>query len=226
MLALSPLRVRSLSTSLFLKVLLALSGAGWFFFLINHLYSNLHLFAGREAFNAYYAGLKESPAILWGIRGALIAGFVVHVGASIAIIRRNTAARDQRYRIKKDLVTTYAARTMRWTGPIVGLYIVYHVLHLTVGVAMPAGLAHDPEDYYGNVVRSFQVPWVAAFYVVANAALTVHLFHGASSLFQTLGLTDPDLDRIRTVLASGLALVVCLGFVAIPIAVWVGAIAP
>ena len=99
MLALSPLRVRSLSTSLFLKVLLALSGAGWFFFLINHLYSNLHLFAGREPFNAYYAGLKESPAVLWGIRGALIAGFLVHVGASIAIIRRRGFAPFAWYRI-------------------------------------------------------------------------------------------------------------------------------
>lgn len=226
MLALSPLRARSLSTSVFLKVLLALSGAGWFFFLINHLYSNLHLFAGRESFNAYYEGLKESPAMVWGIRATLLAGFVVHVGASLVIVRRNAAARDQRYRIKKDLVTTYAARTMRWTGPIVGLYLVYHVLHLTAGVAMPAGVAHDPHDTYANVVQSFRVPWVAAFYVLANAALTVHLFHGASSLFQTLGLTDPALDRLRNAIASGLAVLMCLGFIAIPVAVWAGVLAP
>ena len=220
------LRARSLSTSLFLKTLLAVSGAGWLFFLINHLYSNLHLFLGREAFNGYYAALKESPAILWGIRGILIAGIVVHVGTSIVITRRSLESRPQRYRVKKDVVTTYAARTMRWTGPIVGLYLVYHVLHLTVGIAMPAGLTHDPHDYYGNGVRSFQVPWVAAFYVLANGALTFHLAHGASSLFQTLGLVDPQLDRTRNAAAVALAIVLCAGFAALPIAAWSGLLAP
>ena len=220
------IRARSLSTSLFLKTLLAVSGAGWFFFLLNHLYSNLHLFLGRESFNAYYDGLKESPAMLWGIRGVLLAGIVVHVGTSIVITRRSLESRPQRYRMKKDVVTTYAARTMRVTGPIVGLYLAYHILHLTVGVAMPAGLTHDPSDYYGNVVRSFQVPWVAAFYVIANAALTFHLAHGASSLFQTLGLVDPQLDRLRNLVAPAIAIVVCAGFAAIPIAVWAGLLTP
>ncbi|UJR81842.1 succinate dehydrogenase cytochrome b subunit [Sandaracinus amylolyticus] len=220
------LRARSLSTSLFLKTLLALSGAGWFFFLLNHLYSNLHLFLGRDAFNGYYDALKESPAMLWGIRGVLIAGIVVHVGTSIVITRRSLESRPQRYHVKKDVVTTYAARTMRWTGPIVGLYLVYHILHLTVGAAMPAGLAHDPHDYYGNVVRSFQVPWVAAFYVVANGALTVHLAHGVSSLFQTLGLVDPQVDKTRNVVAIALAALVCVGFASMPIAVWAGVLVP
>jgi succinate dehydrogenase / fumarate reductase cytochrome b subunit len=217
------LRVRAFSSSIFLKALLALSGAGWFFFVLNHLYSNLHLFAGRESFNAYYAELGESPTVLWGIRGILLAGFVVHVGTSVVLTRRSVEALGPaRYRMKKDAVTTYAARTMRWTGPIVGLYIVYHLLHLTVGAAMPPGLVRDPSDYYANVVGSFQVPWVAAIYVVANAALTVHLAHGLSSVFQSLGLTDPAYDRLRHGTAMAIGVVVCLGFISIPVAVWAG----
>lgn len=219
------LRVRALSSHVFLKALLAVSGAGWFFFVLNHLYSNLHLFLGRESFNAYYAELNESPAVLWGIRAVLLAGFAVHVGTSVILTRRSLEALGPtRYRMKKDAVTTYAARTMRWTGPIVGLYILYHLLHLTVGVAMPPGLARDPSDYYGNVVSSFQVPWVAAIYVIANAALTVHLAHGLSSVFQSLGLTDAALDRARHVVSIGLAVVVTLGFISLPVAVWAGII--
>lgn len=220
------LRSRSLQTSVFLKTLLAVSGAGWLAFLALHLYSNLHLFLGRESFNAYYAGLKESPAMLWGVRGLLIAGFVVHVVTAYVITRRSIAARDHRYRVKKDVVTTYAARTMRWTGPIVGLYIVYHVLHLTVGVAMPSGIAHQAHDEYANVVSSFRVPWVAAFYIVANTALATHLAHGAASVFQTLGLSDGQLDRPRNIVATVLAVILCVGFVSMPIAVWAGLLAP
>lgn len=217
------LRARAISSSVFLKALLALSGAGWFFFVANHLYSNLHLFAGRESFNDYYHELNSSPTILWGIRGILLAGFVVHVGTSVILTRRSLeATAGARYKMKKDAVTTYAARTMRWTGPFVGFYIVYHLLHLTVGAAMPPGIVRDPSDYYGNVVQSFQVPWVAAIYVVANAMLTVHLVHGLSSVFQSLGLTDPALDRIRHGIAIGVAVVICAGFVAIPVAVQLG----
>jgi len=216
------LRTRALNASIFLKALLALSGAGWFFFVANHLYSNLHLFLGRESFNDYYAELEASPAILWGIRAILLAGFVVHVGTAVVLTRRGVEAQSGRYKMKKDAATTFAARTMRWTGPIVGLYLVYHLLHFTVGAAMPGGLAYDPDDTYANVVRSFQVPWVAVIYIVANGALTLHLAHGVSSVFQSLGLTDPALDGLRHGLAMTLAVIVCAGFVSLPIAVWLG----
>lgn len=217
-------RARALNASIFLKALLALSGAGWFFFVANHLYSNLHLFLGRESFNDYYAELESSPAMLWGIRAILLAGFVVHVGTAVVLTRRGMDAQSGRYRMKKDAATTFAARTMRWTGPIVGLYLVYHLLHFTVGAAMPGGVAYDPEDTYGNVVRSFQVPWVAVIYIVANAALTLHLAHGVSSVFQSLGLTDSALDGLRHTLAMGLAVIVCAGFISLPVAVWLGVI--
>lgn len=217
------LRARAVTTSTFLKALLAASGAGWFFFVANHLYSNAHLFLGRESFNAYYAELEASPTVLWGIRAILLAGFAVHVGTAVVITRRSVAAAGlSRYRMKKDAATTFAARTMRWTGPIVGLYLVFHLLHLTAGAIMPGGVAYDPEDTYGNVVRSFEVPWVAAIYVIANGALTVHLVHGVSSTFQSLGLSDPALDRVRHVLSVATAVIVCAGFVSLPLAVQLG----
>jgi succinate dehydrogenase / fumarate reductase cytochrome b subunit len=218
----SSIVVRSFSSSVFLKAVLAVSGGVWVGFLTLHLYSNLHLFLGPEAFDTYYAGLKESPAQLWAVRAVLLVAFVAHVSASYVITKRNLSARPQRYRMKKDLVTNYAARTMRWTGPIVGLYIVYNLLHLSVGIAMPAGLVHHPDTYYANVVRSFQVWYVAFFYVLANAALGMHLAHGISSMFQSLGLARPEMDRWRNRFSIAFAVVLCGGFASLPIAVWIG----
>lgn len=216
------IRARSFSTSLFLKTVLAVSGGAWLVFLLLHLYSNLHIFVGREAFDAYYAGLKESPAQLWGVRGVLVLAFVLHVATSFVITKRSIDARPTRYHMKRDAVTTYAARTMRWTGPIVGVYIVYHLMHLTAGVAMPEGLVHRPDVYYDNVVSSFQVWYVALFYVIANTALVVHLSHGVSSMFQSLGMAGSDLDPLRHRLALGFAILLCAGFVSLPVAVWAG----
>ncbi len=216
------IRARAFSTSLFLKTVLAVSGGAWLVFLLLHLYSNLHIFIGREAFDTYYAGLKENPAQLWGVRAVLVLAFVLHVATSYVITKRSIDARPERYRMKKDAVTTYAARTMRWTGPIVGIYIIYHLLHLTVGVTMPAGLVHQPDAYYDNVVSSFQVWYVALFYIIANIALVVHLSHGVSSMFQSLGMAGSDLDPLRHRIALGFAALLCTGFVSLPIAVWAG----
>lgn len=220
--ALGSVRLQSFSTSLFLKTLLALSGAGWFGFLVGHLFSNLHLLMGREAFNAYYAGLKADPVMLWSIRGVLIAGIVVHVGTAYVLSRRSMEARPGRYAKSAPRASNYASRTMRWTGPIVGLYIVYHLLHLTVGAAMPSGVAYDAHDEYANVVGSFQVWYVALAYIVANAMLTVHLFHGVSSAFQSLGLSGGSLDGVRHTIATTLAIVVCAAFASLPLAVLLG----
>lgn len=222
MLALPAPVARVLTTTPILKMALAVSGAGWFFFLLNHLYSNLHVFAGRDALNDYYEHLKESPAMLWGIRGVLLAGFVVHVGTALVFVRRAMKARSVGYRVSAPQVTTYAARTMKITGPLVGLYLVYHLAHFTAGVAMPAGTMHDAHDVYGNMVASFQVPWVAAVYVIANSMLTLHLAHGAKSLLQTLGLKHPSYDAWVGPLVMGLALAMCAGFVAIPAAIALG----
>lgn len=208
------------------KALLGVSGAAWMGFLALHLYSNLHVFAGREAMNAYYEALESSFAQLWGVRIVLILALATHVATAFTVSRQNLGARRAQYRRYAPAVSSYAARTMRWTGPILLAYVVYHLLHLTLGMAMPAGLARDPHDFYGNVVRSFQVPAVAAAYVVANGALAVHLWHGGASVFQSLGLGDPRTQRTPRALVSALTGLMVLGFVSIPLAVQLGLLTP
>ncbi len=220
-------RARALTqTGVGQKALLGASGAVWLGFLLLHLYSNLHVFLGREAMNAYYEQLEAGPAQLWGVRIVLILAFATHVATAVTISRQSLSARRSRYARFTPVVTGYAARTMRWTGPIVLAYVVYHLLHLTLGMAMPAGLVRDPHDFYGNVVRSFEVPAVAAAYVVASLALGVHLWHGGASVLQSLGLGDPRTQRAPRLAVSVLTALMVLGFVAMPLAVQLGWLAP
>ncbi len=119
-------------------------------------------------------------------------------------------------------MTTYAARTMAWSGPIVGLYIIYHLLHLTAGYQ--AGF--DPQNPYNNVVHGFQNWIIATVYVTANVLLGLHLFHGAWSWLQSLGLSHPRYDRLRKQAATGLAVALAAGFVSIPTAVMLQIVEP
>jgi len=149
---------------------------------------------------------------------------VVHIVASLALVARSAAARPVDYRLKRSLATTYAARTMKWSGPLIAIFVVYHLVHLTwPGVAMN-GYTHDPHDVYANVVNGFRVPWVVVIYVVAQALLGLHLYHGAWSLFQSLGLSHPRYARLRLWLPRTVALAVVAGNVAMPLAVLTGVI--
>lgn len=211
-----------LRSSIGLKAIMAVTGGAWLVFLCLHLYSNLHVFWGAEATNAYYAALKAGPAQLWGVRAMLLVTMVAHLGAAWRLTVQSRGARPQGYTQARAQATTYAARTMRVTGPIVLLYIVYHLLHLTLGVTMPAGLEHSHVDVYANIVGSFRVPAVAGAYVVATAALSLHLFHGVSSLFQSLGL-QPDVARwLPRALAAAVVGALFVGQVAIPVAAVTG----
>ncbi|HTQ80064.1 MAG TPA: succinate dehydrogenase cytochrome b subunit, partial [Thermoanaerobaculia bacterium] len=132
------------------------------------------------------------------------------------------AARPIGYRLKRSLATTYAARTMKWSGPLIFFFVLYHLAHFTwPGIAM-GDYQHDPHDVYANVVNGFRVPWVVAIYVVAQALLGLHLSHGAWSLFQSLGLSHPRYDRLRRWLPRAFAFAVVGGNVAMPLAVLVG----
>jgi succinate dehydrogenase / fumarate reductase cytochrome b subunit len=201
------------------KALVAVTGAILFGFVIAHLAGNLLLFAGPEAYNGYAATLKGNPPLLWGTRITLLASVVTHVVLTIQLAGRNAAARAQRYQHgRRDLVTTYAARTMALTGPLILAFILFHLAHYTApGLSIGGQFNH--EDVYGNVVQSFRVWWVTAIYVFANAMLGLHLFHGAWSVFQSLGSNDRRYNQARKRAAIGLALFVSGGNVAIPLLV-------
>jgi succinate dehydrogenase / fumarate reductase cytochrome b subunit len=209
-------------TSIGKKALVAVTGLVLFGFVIVHMLGNLQVFAGPEALNGYSRALRKVPEFLWAARLILLASVVVHIVASLSLVRHAAAARPIRYREVRPLATGYAARTMKWSGPLIALFVVYHLAHLTwPGVAM-GDYAAQPHDVYANVVNGFRVPWVTAIYVAAQGLLGLHLYHGAWSLFQSLGLSHPRYDRLRRWLPRGFALTVVAGNVAMPLAVLAG----
>lgn len=206
------------------KALVAVTGAILFGFVIVHLAGNLILLVGPDAYNAYAAGLKGNLPLLWSVRILLLVSVVVHVGLTIQLAARNAQARPTPYqKPRQDLVTTYAARTMVLSGPILFLYILFHIAHFTAP-GLSLGGTFDPENVYLNVVHGFRVWWVSAIYIFANILLGLHLYHGGWSLFQSLGANHPRYNAWRRRAAIALALFVSGGNVFIPVAVLTGVI--
>lgn len=204
------------------KALVAITGVIMFGFLVGHLAGNLQIFLGREVFNHYAATLASMPALVWGTRLVLLTSVLVHIVITVDLARRNRAARPDRYRIKKDLVTNYAAKTMILSGPIIALFILFHLAHLTVGADVVPGYMFQKHDAYSNFVHGFQYAPISMLYVIANALVAMHLYHGATSFLQSLGLEHPKYDRLVRGAALGLALFVGIGNMSLPIAVLSG----
>lgn len=197
------------------KVVMAVSGAIIVGFVVGHFLGNLNLYLGPEALNGYAAKLHSMPALVWGTRGLLVFAFGAHIGSAYQLWRRNASARGSHYKRRKDLATDYAARTMYWTGPILLLYLIYHLLEFTI---LPA----HPGDVYRNVVEAFQNPWISAFYIAGNLALGLHLFHGIFSAFQSIGANHPRYNSYRRDLAIAVSAVITLGNLSFPISVLTG----
>jgi succinate dehydrogenase / fumarate reductase cytochrome b subunit len=213
------------STHVGKKYVMAISGMVLMLFVVVHMIGNLKLYLGAGALDSYSAWLRDvgEPALprqtlLWTTRVVLIAAVAVHIHAAYALTLVNRRARPEAYRSPRDYVAaSFASRTMRWTGIIVALFVVFHLLDLTWGAANPDFRAGDP---YHNVVESLRRWPVAIAYVVANLALATHLYHGAWSMFQTMGWVAL---RRRT-LAAGFAALVAAGNVSFPLAVLTGVV--
>ena len=208
-----------LSSSIGRKVVMALTGLVLFGYVVVHMLGNLQLYLGPQALNAYAVKLREMPALLWGVRGLLLVSVALHVWAAASLTRTNMAARGVGYRERRNRESTYASRTMRWSGVILLLFIVYHLLHLTLGTVHPGFV---PGDVYHNVVRGFQMGIAPFFYVLAMLALGLHMYHGVWSLMQTVGLSHPRYDRLRYAFAAFITALVVLGNLSFPIAVMTG----
>ena len=209
--------------SIALKAVMALTGIVLYGFVFVHMVGNLQLYSGPEKINKYAAFLKAAPPLLWGTRITLLLAVALHALAAFVLWRRNRAARPVGYAHQDFQAAGVTSRTMFWTGPMVGLFVVYHLLHLTLGSAHPS-FSHT--DVYTNVVVGFSNPWVSLFYVLAMVALGFHLFHGGFSLFQTLGLRTPKYEKpIKAVLAV-LCTVIVVVNVSFPIAVLAGIVRP
>jgi len=210
------------------KAVMAVTGVMLFGFVLAHMLGNLKLYLGPEYLDHYAEGLRELGApflakgqALWIARAVLLAAVAVHVHAAVALTLANRRARPTSYVKTTPQASTYASRTMIWGGAIIALFVVYHLMHLTIGNVHPG---FEPGHVYHNVVTGFQNPWVSAVYVAAQIALGFHLYHGLWSLFQTLGWNGPRINVFRRRLAAVLAVVICAGNVSFPIAVLTGAV--
>jgi succinate dehydrogenase / fumarate reductase, cytochrome b subunit len=217
------------STSIGKKAVMAITGLILVLFVIGHMAGNLKVYQGEEKFNAYAAWLREvgSPVfgheqVLWVARLVLLAAVALHITAAAQLTRASHAARPVRYRRREYLEAGYAARTMRWGGVILVLFVVYHLLHLTFGVVGHPPGQFQPLSVYRNVVNGFRVWYVSAFYVVAMVALGLHLYHGLWSTFQTLGVDDIRASGVYRGVAGVVALAVLVGNISVPVAVLAG----
>ena len=201
------------------KVIMAASGAILFLFVVGHLLGNLQIFDGPERLNAYSAFLKKTGEILWAVRIVLLAALVLHVVASVQVSLASMRARPIAYAVKKSIETSYAARTMIWSGPLIFLYIVYHLAMFTF---LTTGPGYSPTDVYRNEVLAFRVPAISAVYVVAILFLGLHLYHGIWSMLHTLGASNPRYRVLRRTVAPAVAIAITAGYIAIPVAVLAG----
>src|SRR5580692_8805820 len=167
------------------KAAMAVSGCILFLFVVGHLIGNLQIYEGPDALNRYAVLLRTEPPLLWAVRIVLLAMVLLHIWSSVQLAARNISARPEGYGKKKAVGSSYASRTMYWSGPIILAFIIYHLLDFTFGVVNPA---FQEGNVYANVVASFQLPQVSAFYVIAMILLCLHLYHGLWSMLQSLGV--------------------------------------
>jgi succinate dehydrogenase / fumarate reductase cytochrome b subunit len=213
-------RVRAFCQSLVgKKVIMAVTGVILFLFVVGHLLGNLQIFAGPERLNAYSAFLKGAGEILWAVRVVLLAALILHIVAAVQVSRASKRARPIPYAVKKDIETGYAARTMLWSGPLIFVYVVYHLAMFTFLVTGPG---YSPTDVYRNEVLAFRMPAVTAAYILAIVFLGMHIYHGAWSMIHTLGGSSPRYRTLRRMVAPVVAIAITLGYIAIPVAVLAG----
>jgi succinate dehydrogenase / fumarate reductase, cytochrome b subunit len=225
----TPFFVELYRSALGKKYIMAITGVIFMGYVLAHMLGNLKLYQGADDFNTYAEFLRRllypimpESATLNLMRLVLILALVGHVVAAVQLTAMNRRARPEAYRSKRDYIAAdFAARTMRWTGVILFLFVAYHLADLTWGWVNPAP---EGATVYEKVVASFQVPVVSAFYLLANLALGVHLYHGVWSLFQSLGINNRRFNHWRRGLAVGFTVVVVGGNLSFPIAVLTGVI--
>jgi len=203
------------------KYVMAVTGIIGLLFVFGHMVGNLKLYLGSEAINHYGEFLREilvpilpRTIFLWLLRGVVISAVVLHIHAAWSLTRLNQKASIKYYSRRDYVAANFASRTMRWTGIIVGLFILFHLSDLTWGFANGDFIRGD---VYHNMVHSFRRVPVALLYIVANLALGVHLWHGCWSLFQSLGWNRPRFNKWRSWFAWGFTAVVVGGNLTFPV---------
>ena len=222
---------RIFQSSLGKKYIMAITGFFMFLFVVGHLVGNLQIFGGPEMINRYGHFLQSNLELVWPVRIVLLVFLGLHVWSSIELSLENRAARPESYAVYRPVGSTFASRTMLAGGSIVFVFIVYHLLHYTAQVRYINLTGQnfidfqDPEkrhDIFKMMVVGFSNVWVSAFYILGIALLCLHLSHGTSSMFQSLGWKNEAYRPFLDKLARVVALLIFIGYVSIPISVLLG----
>jgi succinate dehydrogenase / fumarate reductase cytochrome b subunit len=211
------------------KYAMAISGIILLSFVFFHMIGNLHTFEGAAELDEYAEALRDlggelapRTLVLWAfLRIPLTIAFIVHVHAAFSLTRSNRRAQGTAYESRNYYAVTYASRTMIWSGIIILAFLAFHLADLTWGLE-----AANPDfvrgDAYENLVHSLERWPVALLYIVAQGALAFHIWHGAWSLFQSLGVNNQRFNQFRRVFATALTVITVVGFVVVPFAVQFG----
>lgn len=222
---LAPGSLRFWQTTVGKKAIMAVTGIILFGFVIGHLLGNLQIFQGPEKLDHYAVALRKLGPLLWATRVILLLSVLLHIWSSFQLWSGHREARPVKYVKKANIASTYASRTMYWSGPIVLAFVIYHLLNFTFGSVHPGGpFVHG--QVYNNVISSFQVWPVSVFYIIAMLMLCLHLYHGLWSLFQTLGFSHPAYTPAIQVLAKIIAILIAIGYISMPLSVLLGFIKP
>jgi succinate dehydrogenase / fumarate reductase, cytochrome b subunit len=203
------------------KVVMAVTGAIMFLFVIGHLAGNLQIFEGPAKLNAYGQFLHSIGELLWPVRIVLLLAVGLHITATVQLALLKKKARPVGYSRKEAIASSYASRTMYWSGPIVLAFVIFHLLQFTAGYIHPESQFIEG-DVYHNVVAGFQVWWVSVWYIFSVSLLGLHLRHGIWSMFQSLGFNHPRHTPVLKSAAIVIAVVIVLGYISIPISVLLG----
>jgi len=213
------------------KMIVAVTGIVLILFVVGHLIGNLQIFLGPDWVNSYAEHLRALGPLLWVIRIFLLLNLLLHIFYTISLAIENRRARPERYQKKDNIKATFASRYMAMSGLIIFVFILYHLAHFTVRVTDPRFLLlkADPlnrYDVFSMMVYGFQNIYVSAFYILALFLLTLHLTHGTSSFFQSLGLNDERLNPRLAKAGRIIAWLIFIGYTSIPVAVLLHLVKP
>ncbi len=222
--------LRAFTSTLGTKYLVAVTGGVLVFFVFFHMLGNLQIYLGPDALNSYAQTLSNMGALLWVARTGLLIAVLIHIWGIAKLSLRNRAARPQGYGMQQPLLSTFASRHMLLSGTVLLAFVIYHVLHFTVGYTHPEHFQfYDTmgrHDVYSMVVLGFREPIVAIAYIFTMTLLGMHLAHGAASTLRSTGLSGGSLRGFVDVAGRILALIVVAGNVSIPLACIFGLLQP
>lgn len=221
-----------LNSTIFNKVIMAITGIIWVGYVIVHMLGNLQFFIGREMINNYAEFLHSIPELLWIARIVLIVSLILHIYTSLKLKFLNNSAKPIGYAKKSYKKSTIYSRTMIYTGLMILFFVIYHVLHFTMHVTDPSYSTmieqYGPNNYferhdvYNMVIAGFKEPLISIVYIVAVVFLGFHLSHAIQSMFQTLGINGPKITPKLVTLAKVIGFIVMIGFAAVPLSVLTG----